>query len=152
MKMQVGEALQKWSATVGLSASAPGRNAEILLGFLFSALLVGLAFQKITTTLITLRALALAPTLSRRVSEWVKSLDYSEHEAWGADGAGEEWIQRRKDAIDHLAGFFRSHCAKSIAWGNDIRGSFSDLRFTDANRVPFPFMRMMREKFSSAQW
>jgi glutamate-1-semialdehyde 2,1-aminomutase len=148
MKMQVGEALQKWSATVGLSASAPGGNAEILLGFLFSALLVGLAFQKITTTLITLRALALAPTLSRRVSEWVKSLDYSEHEAWGADGAGEECIQRRKDAIDRLAAFFRSHCAKSIAWGNDIRDSFSDLRFTDANRVPFPFMRMMREKFS----
>jgi glutamate-1-semialdehyde 2,1-aminomutase len=147
MMMQVGEAVQKWSASVGLSASA-GRNAEILVGFLLSALLVGLAFRKITTTLVTLRALALAPKLSRRLSEWVQSLDYSEHEVWGADGAGEEWVQRRKDAIDRLAGFFRSHCAKSIAWGNEIRDSFSDLRFTDANRVPFPFMRMMREKFS----
>ena len=145
--MQVGEAVRKWSASVGLSASA-GRNAEILVGFLLSALLVGLAFRKITTTLVTLRALALAPKLSRRLSEWVKSLDYSEHEVWGADGAGEEWVQRRKDAIDRLSGFFRSHCAKSIAWGNEIRDSFSDLRFTDANRVPFPFMRMMHEKFS----
>ena len=27
-----------------------------------------------------------------------------------------------------------------------IRESFSDLRFTDANRVPFPFMRLMRER------
>jgi glutamate-1-semialdehyde 2,1-aminomutase len=148
MMMQVGEVLQKWSASVGLPASAPGRNAEIFLGFLLSAFLVSLAFRKITTTLLTWKALALAPTLSRRASEWVKSLDYSEHEVWGADGAGEEWVQRRKDSIDRLAGFFRSHCAKSIAWGNEIRDSFSDLRFTDANRVPFPFMRMMREKFS----
>ena len=32
--------------------------------------------------------------------------------------------------------------------GQRIRGSFSDLRFTDANRVPLPFMRTVREKFS----
>ena len=96
----------------------------------------------------TLRALAFAPTLSRRVSDWVKSADYSENEVWGADGAGEGWVMLRKEAIDRLASFFRVHYAKSIAWGNEIRDSFSDLRFTDANRVPFPFMRAMREKFS----
>ena len=61
---------------------------------------------------------------------------------------GRRWVQVRKDAIDRLSGFFQAQCAKSIAWGNDIRDSFSDLRFTDANRVPFPFIRLMREKFS----
>jgi glutamate-1-semialdehyde 2,1-aminomutase len=78
----------------------------------------------------------------------VTSLDYSDQEVLSADGAGEPWIQRRREAIDRLAAFFQTNCAKSIAWGNEVRGSFSDLRFTDANRVPFPFMRMMREKFS----
>jgi glutamate-1-semialdehyde 2,1-aminomutase len=47
-----------------------------------------------------------------------------------------------------LAAYFREHCPKSIAWGNEVRASFSDLRFTDANRVPFPFMRSMRERFN----
>ncbi len=146
--MRVAKELQKWTAHFGWTASAQDRNFEILLGLLALALLAGLAFRKLTTTLLTLRALALAPTLSRRVSEWVKSADYSDNEVWGADGAGEGWIMLRKEAIDRLASFFRVHYAKSIAWGNEIRESFSDLRFTDANRVPFPFMRAMREKFS----
>src|ERR1700723_15308 len=135
-------------AHFGWPASAQDRNFEILLGLLALALLAGLAFRKITTSFLTLRALALVPTLSRRVSDWVKSADYSENEVWGADGAGEGWVMLRKEAIDRLASFFRVHYAKSIAWGNEIRDSFSDLRFTDANRVPFPFMRAMREKFS----
>jgi glutamate-1-semialdehyde 2,1-aminomutase len=122
------------------------------LGLLLLALLASIAARKIATIILTFRASALAPTLSRRLSEWVKSLDYSEREAWAADGASERWIQRRKDAIDRLAGFFQTQCSKSIAWGNDIRGSFSDLRFTDANRVPFPFMRICVRNSVCARW
>ncbi len=146
--MLADEALHKWTEHLGLNAAGPWTSAEIMLGLLLSALLVSLAVRKLATMLLTLKAVALAPTVSRRLSEWVKSLDYSDQEVLGADGAGDPWVQRRKEAIDRLAGFFQKHCAKSIAWGNDVRGSFSDLRFTDANRVPFPFMRMMREKFS----
>jgi glutamate-1-semialdehyde 2,1-aminomutase len=47
-----------------------------------------------------------------------------------------------------LAAFFQVQYANSLAWGNEIRDSFSDLRFADANRVPFPFVRLMREKFN----
>ena len=147
--MTVGEALQKWTAHLGLSASAPWRNAEIVLGLALLVLLARLAFRKTVTTLLTLRAMALAPTLSRRLSDWVKSLSYSEQDVWGADGAGERWVQLRKDAIDRLSAYFQTHCAKSIAWGNDIRGSFSDLRFTDANRVPFPFNAYDARKIQS---
>ena len=146
--MLADEALHKWTEHLGLNATGPWTSAGALLGLLLLALLASMAVRKIATMLLTLRALALAPTVSRRLSEWVKSLDYSDQEVLGADGAGDLWVQRRKEAIDRLAEFFQKHCAKSIAWGNDVRGSFSDLRFTDANRVPFPFMRMMREKFS----
>jgi glutamate-1-semialdehyde 2,1-aminomutase len=148
MNMTVGEALQKWAEQLGWSTSTPWRNAEIILGLLLLALLANVALRKIVTGLFTLRAMALAPTLSRRLSEWVKSLNYLERDAWRADGAGEHWIQVRKEAIDRLSANFQVQCAKSIAWGNEIRNSFSDLRFTDANRVPFPFMKTMREKFS----
>ena len=146
--MTIGEALQKYSEYLGLTAATPWRSSLIVLGLLFVVVLVSLAFRKIITALLTLRALALAPTLSRRVANWVKSLNYSEHDVWGADGAGDSWVQRRKAAIERLSGFFQAHSAKSIAWGNDIRNSFSDLRFTDTNRVPFPFVRTVREKFS----
>jgi glutamate-1-semialdehyde 2,1-aminomutase len=146
--MTIGEALQKYSECLGLTAATPWRSSLIVLGLLSIVLLVSLAFRKITTALLTLRALALAPTLSRRVSNWVKALNYSEHDVWGADGAGDPWVQRRKAAIERLSGFFQANSAKSIAWGNDIRNSFSDLRFTDTNRVPFPFVRTVREKFS----
>ena len=146
--MMVGGVLEKWTSFLGLSASTPWRNAEGLLALLCLALFASLLFRKITTTLLTLRAMALAPSLSRRLSDWVKSLSYSEHDVWGADGAGDRWVQVRKDAIDRLSGFFQRQSSKSIAWGNEIRESFSDLRFTDANRVPFPFMQVMREKFN----
>jgi glutamate-1-semialdehyde 2,1-aminomutase len=146
--MTIGEALQKYTEYLGLTAAAPWRSSIILLGLLLVVFLASVTLLKIVTNILTLRALALAPTLSRRVSDWVKSLDYSEHDVWGADGADSFWTQRRKDAIERLSAFFQAHCSKSIAWGNEIRNSFSDLRFTDANRVPFPFMRTVREKFS----
>src|SRR5579862_6965212 len=145
--MTVGETLQKWTKHPALSGSAPWRDAAIMSGLVLLVLLARLAFRNTVTTLLTLRAMALSPTLSRRLSDWVKSLSYSEQDVWGADGAEEPWVKLRKDAIDRLSAHFQTHCAKSIAWGNEIRGSFSDLRFTDANRVPFPFTRTMREKF-----
>jgi glutamate-1-semialdehyde 2,1-aminomutase len=131
-----------------LSPSEPERYVQIVLVVLLLALLSRFAVQRVATGILTLRASALTPIFSRRLSGWVKTLDYSQDDVWGADGASEQWVRRRKEAIDRLSGFFRAQCANSIAWGNSVRDSFSDLRFTDANRVPFPFMRTMREKFS----
>ena len=148
MTIEIGQKLHGWIGYLNLNGAGPERYAEISLGALLSALLLRFILQQIITTVMTFRALALAPSVSRRLSGWVKSLDYPERDVWAADGAGERWVQRRKDAISRLAAHFQDHCAKSIAWGNNIRDSFSDLRFTDANRVPFPFMRTMREKFS----
>jgi glutamate-1-semialdehyde 2,1-aminomutase len=78
----------------------------------------------------------------------VRSRDYSDDEWIRADGADAKWAQLRKGALSRLADTLQAQCPKSVAWGNAVRESFSDLRFTDANRVPFPFMRLMREKFN----
>ena len=51
-------------------------------------------------------------------------------------------------ALERLATFFQDQHPRSVFWGNEIREGLSDLRFTDAGRVPFPFARVMREKFS----
>jgi glutamate-1-semialdehyde 2,1-aminomutase len=138
----------RWIADVTGASTREWGSAWLVLGLLFLLYVFGVAGRKLATAFMTLRALALAPTFSRRLSTWVKSYAYSDEEFVRADGGGERWVALRQQAIDRLAGFFQTHYAKSIAWGNEIRESFSDLRFTDANRVPFPFMRLMREKFS----
>jgi glutamate-1-semialdehyde 2,1-aminomutase len=148
MAIELAEILHKSLEHFSLPVSAPAGFVEPLLGLLLFGLLLRFVVQRVTITMATLRASALTPSFSRKLSSWVKTLDYSESDTWAADNADDFWVKRRRDAIDRLSGFFRTQCANSIAWGNSIRDSFSDLRFTDANRVPFPFMRTMREKFS----
>ena len=150
--MLLGEALHRWTTCLGVNATGPCRlaseDAWLLLGLLLGVVGTVAAGRKLLIALLTWRAMALTPVLSRRLSTWVKARDYAEEEFLRADGAGEPWIERRQKALDRLALFFQVHYARSIDWGNAIRESFSDLRFTDANRVPFPFMRVMRDKFN----
>ena len=150
--MVVEEALRRWAECFGLPATAvcqvESGDGWILLGLVVVVLFITFAGRKLLTAAVTMRALAITPLLSRIVSKWVKSRNFSDEEFFHADGAGEQWRDRRKQAIDCLANLLQTRCAKSIAWGDAIRESFSDLRFTDANRVPFPFMRLMREKFN----
>ena len=150
--MVLGEALQRWAACLGMNSVGACTLAVgdgwMVLGLLCVVIVAACVGRKLITVLLTLRAMAWAPALSRRLSKWVKSYDYADEGFLRADGAGEPWLELRQKALDRLAIFFQTQYAKSIAWGNDIRESFSDLRFTDANRVPFPFMRVMREKFN----
>ena len=103
--------------------------------------------RKLAKIISTLPAIAWIPALSRRLSNWVKSRDYTEEEFLRADGAPESCVEIRRKALDRLAKSLQARYGRSIAWANSIREGFSDLRFTDANRVPFPFVRVMREKF-----
>ncbi len=150
--MFLNEALHRWTACLGLGTTGvcplQWEDGWVLLTLLLGVVLATLAGRKLVLAFITLRAMAWTPVLARRLSKWVKSHDYSDEEFFRADGAKGHWIERRKKAIDRLAVLFQAQYAKSIAWGNEIRESFSDLRFTDANRVPFPFVRVMREKFN----
>src|SRR5262245_45768776 len=111
---------------------------------------LGIAFyvgRRLAKGITTLPAIAWMPVLSRWLSNWVKSRDYTEDEFLRADGAPESCVDIRKKALDRLAGSLQTRYGRSIAWAKSIREGFSDLRFTDANRVPFPFVRVMREKF-----
>jgi glutamate-1-semialdehyde 2,1-aminomutase len=119
-------------------------ECAVILGLI----VVALGSRKAARAMWTLRARALTPALSRVLSRWVRARSYSEEEFFRADGAPEAWIDRRKRAIDRLSQFFHARHPRSAAWGDTIREGFSDLRFTDANRVPLPFARFMRERFN----
>ncbi|HEY2526122.1 MAG TPA: aminotransferase class III-fold pyridoxal phosphate-dependent enzyme [Candidatus Binataceae bacterium] len=98
----------------------------------------------------TLHAMALTPLASRILSKWVRTYFYTEDEFLRADGAPTRWTEVRRAGLERLANVLRQGASRSIAWSATLREGFSDLRFTDANRVPFPFMGVMREKFALA--
>src|SRR4029453_15930057 len=96
----------------------------------------------------SLRGIAFTPSLSRHLSHWVKAADYSKEEFFAADDAAARWIDVRRRAFDALAAELDQKSPLSAEWGTKIRRHLSDLRFADANRVPFTFGRMMRESFN----
>jgi len=95
----------------------------------------------------TLRAYAWTAPVSRRLSRWVKSRPYEDEAFYSADGMGTRWVERRQAGLENLSHALQRRFQNSIAFGKELREGFSDLRFTDANRVPFPFAKGMRERF-----
>jgi glutamate-1-semialdehyde 2,1-aminomutase len=103
--------------------------------------------RRLWLALLTFRARAWTPVVSRWLAPWVAGFDYPADRFFTADGADVIVAQRRSAALDRLARLYRGRHARSAAWSDSVREGFSDIRFADANRVPFPFARVMRERF-----
>src|SRR5215470_110093 len=134
-------------AASGAWAEVPGDGWWLLAISIFAGAFL-LGARRAATVIRTLRARALTTTLSRQLAWWVRPRSYSDEEFFLADGADERTVARRRAGINRLAHLFETQHPRSAAWGDAIRNSLSDLRFTDTNRVPFPFARFMRERFS----
>jgi hypothetical protein len=78
--MVLGEALQRWTACLGMHVTGPCTlavgDAWLMLGLLCVVIIAACVGWKLNTVLLTWRAMAWAPGLSRRLSKWVKSYDY----------------------------------------------------------------------------
>src|SRR5215472_9013940 len=87
------------SRTLSLERFGLGWTVIMLL-----ALILMLIFaRKVAKTILTLRALAITPGFSRILSKWLRSSSYSEEEFLRADGAGEQWVKLRREALNTLA-------------------------------------------------
>ena len=116
--------------------------------FIALAILAVLTARRLLTAAVTFRATAWVPVMSRRMSSWVTAHHYTQDAFFNADGADAASVDRRKSALDRLSSVLGARHERSAEWGNAIREGFSDLRFADANRVPFPFAPTMRERFN----
>ena len=144
----MSELIQRWSACAGFGSSTGCHVGWEDVGLLIGLSLTSLLLLRAGRFLLTLRARSFTPVFSRLLSGWVHTNDYMGLAFFQADGADTPVAIRRQQALEGLAAHFRHRHPQAIAWGNAIRDSFSDLRFTDAGRVPFPFVRVMREKFN----
>jgi len=104
--------------------------------------------RRIFYFLTSLPALSLTPSVSRKLSWLVKTRHYSEDDFFAADGAPVGCLGARRQALRRLSAQLSEQRPQSEAWAEKVRGSMSDLRFADANRVPFPFARVMAERFN----
>src|SRR5215475_7638667 len=110
------DGLNKLFAWSGLHLSAGGEWLYFVVAFALLVFTAALLIRRTITAIMTLRALAHAPSLSRILSHLVGSLDYSDSEFMTADGARGMWPEVRRQAINRLADFFQSNSSKSIAW------------------------------------
>jgi len=144
--MDVALPIGRWlECFTGACEWRPEDGWWLLLGAA-AAVALAAGVRRARAALWTVRATAMTPRLSRWLSRWVRATSYSDEDFFRADGAGEPWVQRRKAGIDRLVARLQGAHPRSRAWGEAIRDGLSDLRFTDASRVPFPFARFMRER------
>src|SRR5262245_17491587 len=97
------------------------RDGWLWLGLALSSGAAVWFLAKMRKTLVTARAAATLPILSRRLSHWVKARERSEEELLRADGAPEAWVERRRAGLDRLASVLESRYSASTAWGRTIR-------------------------------
>jgi glutamate-1-semialdehyde 2,1-aminomutase len=114
------------------------------------ALLCLFLIQRAGRWLLALRGFALVPALSRALARIVRSRELSFESFLAADGAAMRFQTARRQALERLSSRLENQSPVSAAWGRGIREDVSDLRFADANRVPFHFAKVMRERFNVA--
>jgi glutamate-1-semialdehyde 2,1-aminomutase len=88
--------------------------------------------------------------LSRRMASLIPYYELGEDRFFDCDGAPPDIAARRRQAFRALAGDYRARYARTIALKSEVKEIISDMQFTDAYRVPFPFSRMVRERLCAS--
>jgi glutamate-1-semialdehyde 2,1-aminomutase len=86
--------------------------------------------------------------MAQRVARWLPGYAYDEARFFAADDAPAEVKALRRAGFDALAHTLNTRHATSIALTKQARQGLSDLQFTGAYRVPFPFSPFLRERLA----
>jgi glutamate-1-semialdehyde 2,1-aminomutase len=83
--------------------------------------------------------------MAQRVARLVPGYAYDEARFFDSDGAPSDVQARRRAGFTQLAARLGSRHARSIAMTQQAREGLSDLQFTGAYRVPFPYSKFLRQ-------
>src|SRR5262245_34716650 len=81
---------------------------------------------------------------ARRIAAMVPYYEYGEESFFRVDGAPAEGAARREAGFRRLSRLYAERYPKTLRLTDAVKDSISDLRFTDAYRVPFQFSRFVR--------
>ncbi|HEY4737019.1 MAG TPA: aminotransferase class III-fold pyridoxal phosphate-dependent enzyme, partial [Xanthobacteraceae bacterium] len=95
------------------------------------------------------RSVAGHSRLARRLAALVPFYEYDETTFFRSDGAPEEVAAQRRAAFMRLAALYQSRFAETNRCTAEVIDTISDLRFTDAYRVPFQYSRFVRQHLNS---
>jgi glutamate-1-semialdehyde 2,1-aminomutase len=124
-------------------------NAYLLAGGA-AALLVGLRRLQIRLRLSRAKHPSLRghARMSRRLAKLVPFYEYGSDEAFGIDGAPADIVEQRRAAFDRLGEELATKARATISATQELEPWVSDMQFTNANRVPFQFRNLVREKLA----
>src|SRR5262245_17817193 len=83
--------------------------------------------------------------MARRIAALIPFYEYDEREFFASDDAPQEIAERRRGAFQRLAQLYKERFAETRLATAKIGDGISDLKFTDAYRVPFQYSRLVRE-------
>jgi glutamate-1-semialdehyde 2,1-aminomutase len=98
------------------------------------------------------RSLAGHSKMSRRVARLIPSYEFDIDDFFRADGAPQDVATKRQDGFFRLAATFGERFAKGRQLTKEAATQISDLQFTQAYRVPFPFSRLVRENLGAGSF
>jgi glutamate-1-semialdehyde 2,1-aminomutase len=98
------------------------------------------------------RSLAGHSKMSRRMARLIPSYEFDIDDFFRADGAPQDVASKRQDGFFRLAATFGERFAKGRQLTREAAGQISDLQFTQAYRVPFPFSRLVRENLGAGSF
>jgi glutamate-1-semialdehyde 2,1-aminomutase len=93
------------------------------------------------------RSLTGHPRIALRLSRLLPGYQLDEDVAFGVDGAPPDVVRRRREGFRALAERQAERTPRTRAEADRLRQTVSDAAFVDANRVPFPFRDLVRERF-----
>lgn len=82
---------------------------------------------------------------SRRIARIIPQFDYGPQRFFNSDGASDELIKKRQAGFEQLVTLLNEKSPKTIAFYNKLEHSISDVAFTNAYRVPFPYRKYLKE-------
>jgi glutamate-1-semialdehyde 2,1-aminomutase len=98
------------------------------------------------------RSLAGHSRIARRLAAIVPFYDYGEERFFCCDGAPVEIAARRRDGFMRLSALHKARFGETIRRTAEASETISDLKFTDAYRVPFQFARKVSADLPSASF
>ena len=86
--------------------------------------------------------------MAKRVAGLLPGFAYDEQRFFDSDGAGADVVARRRAGLDRLCELYAQRFARGTALTKEVREGLSDLQFTGAYRVPFPYSDYLRSRLT----